>query len=130
MRALSRVLLRASAGEAAEIVAALSVLAGFPDTAAVWLPYTSDDGIDSVAATIRVGETTVDVVVGERAAPVVLEVTVPDLPAAVHRAVAAGAPVTVWPALGDLETVTLEAGGMQIDAISEAALIDRRGPSH
>ncbi|GAA4676565.1 hypothetical protein [Gordonia humi] len=122
---LSRVLLFAEADDASEIVAALAALSG--TSAPTWLLYVRRDDTETKATTLRVGDTTLDVAIGERALPVVLEVTVPDLHAALERVLAAGFSDSVWPHDGDPESVAIDAGGVRITAITEAALIDRRG---
>lgn len=125
MSVLSRALLFAEADDAAEIVDVLTAFAG--TDAPTWLLYTRRGDTETKAATLRIGDTTVDVAIGDRAVPAVLEVTVPDLAAVLDRALAAGFPAAVWPGDGDLETVTTDAGGMRIRATSRTALIDRRG---
>ncbi|MGC5024409.1 hypothetical protein ACLQ3K_06590 [Tsukamurella sp. DT100] len=125
MHALSRVLLVAEVDDAAEIVAVLTAFAGADHV--TWLLYTHGDGSETEATTLRGGETTVDVAIGPRALPAVLEVLVPDLPSALERALGVGFSAATWPARGVLEEVTVVAGGMQITAVSKAALIDRRG---
>ncbi|NMD56540.1 hypothetical protein [Tsukamurella columbiensis] len=82
---------------------------------------------ETKATTLRVGESTVDVAIGCRALPAVLEVMVPDLPCALECVLGVGFSTATWPAAGALEEVTVVAGGMQISAVSEAALIERRG---
>lgn len=52
---------------------------------------------------------------------------VPDLPDSLERALGVGLSAETWPAQEPLEEVTVHAGGMRISAVSEAALIDRRG---
>ncbi|MEC4616429.1 hypothetical protein [Tsukamurella tyrosinosolvens] len=125
MHAFTRILLFAEADEAAEVVDAFIALAGIGDPP--WLLYVRRDGSETRAATLRIGDMTVDVAIGARAIPAVLEVSVPDLPRALERALVAGFSAAVWPREEALKEVTVVAGGMQITAITEAALIDRRG---
>ncbi|MGX9294418.1 hypothetical protein [Tsukamurella paurometabola] len=125
MHALSRVLLVAEADDAAEIVVVLTAFADIPTVR--WLPYTHGDGTEAKATTSRIGETTVDVAIGPRALPATLEVMVSDLPSALERVLGVGVSAATWPAEGALEEVSVVAGWMRISAVSEAALIDRRG---
>ena len=122
---LSRVQLLAEAADAAEIVVVLTAFAGTDNV--TWLPYSHGDGSETKATTLRVGETTVDLAIGCRALPAVLEVMLPDLPSALERVLGVGLSAVTWAAEGALDEVTVVAGGMQITAVSEAALIDRRG---
>lgn len=83
--ALSRVLLFSD--EADRIVAALAAIT---DTEPVTMRITRRDHSRVTAQLLDVGSTTIEVAPGEPAVPALIELLVPDLPAAVGRLTAAG----------------------------------------
>ena len=91
MTAISRVLLFTEPNQVEDTVAALAAIT---DTEPVTMRITRRDHSRVVAHLVEIGGTVIEVAPGEPAVPALIELLVPDLPAAADRLSAAGVMVT------------------------------------